>query len=335
MRLSVFDRPPADLERLAAHQLSAALDGPTLVSLPGRRGQPLFLSTLLHGNEVTSWEVARGILAAARKGNLERSVLLFIGNIPAAAKRLRYLAGQPDYNRIWSGGERPEHRLATEVLEIVRAARPFAVIDIHNNTGRNPFYSCVSRIEPAHLHLASMFSPTAVYYTNPNSALSIACSEFAPAIAIECGKSGDASGVEKARKLVFDAMAEESWRSDFHFVHGLRLYHTLGRLFLQEGPSYSFDGSPADVMLTASIEDWNFRTAEAGSVWAHTTLTESPLRVVDQTGADITGDFFVQKNGETRLIVPATPSMLTTDIDNIRLDCFGYLMEPISFGSAA
>jgi hypothetical protein len=335
MRLSIFDDAPSGLEDLAADEIGALLDGPTLINLKGARPQPLFVSTLLHGNETTSWQVACEIIKKARGGMLDRSVLLFVGNVPAATARRRYLPGQPDYNRIWSGGERAEHALAAEVLAAVRAAAPFAVIDIHNNTGRNPFYSCVSRIEPTHLHLASLFSPIAVFYTNPNSALSIACAPLAPSIAIECGLPGNAAGVEHATALVFETMRLENWFADFGFAQGLRLYHTLGRLFLQDGVSFSFDNSSADVMLPAEFEEWNFNTAKVGEVWARSSLTSSPLRVIDEMGADITSRFFSHRDGETRLVTAVTPAMLSTNAENARLDCLGYLMEPISFGGAS
>ncbi len=334
MRLSLFDDAPCGLENVAADDIGALLDGPTLIALKGARPQPLFISTLLHGNETTSWHVVREIIRRARRAVLDRSVLLFVGNIPAATANRRYLPGQPDYNRIWSGGDRPEHALAAEVLAVVQAAAPFAVIDIHNNTGRNPLYSCVSRIEPPHLHLASLFSSVAVYYTNPGSALSVACAPLAPSIAIECGMPGDAAGVESATRLVFEAMRVENWCADFGVAHHLQLYHTLGRIILEDGVSFSFDNSPADVMLPSAFEDWNFRSAEIGGVWARSPRRSSPLRVIDETGADITGRFFSHQNGETRLITAATPAMLSTNAENARLDCLGYLMEPISFGGS-
>jgi len=39
----------------------------------------------------------------------------------------------------------------------------FASVDIHNNTGLNPHYGCVTALRHASLHLAAMFSRTVVY----------------------------------------------------------------------------------------------------------------------------------------------------------------------------
>lgn len=332
MRLSVFDKAPVGLEDLEVKNVRDALTGPSLIYLPGRKSRPIFVSVLLHGNETTSWTVAQKLIAISRREKLKRPILLFIGNVPAAAAGKRYLPGQLDYNRIWSGGEHPENALATETLGLVRAANPFAAIDIHNNTGANPLYSCVSRLEPSHLHLASLFSPLAVYYTNPSSALSIACSDFAPSVAVECGVSGEPAGIERALTLIDAAMALDEWRADFGGARDIDLYHTLGRIFLDESASFSFDGSPADAMISPEIEDWNFRMIGEEAVWARSPRSQSPLRVVNEMGADITDSHFAFRNGETRLVAPAVPAMLSKDKDNARLDCLGYLMEPISLG---
>lgn len=329
MRLSVFDEAPAGLETRDAHEIGGLLDGPSLIRLNGGGERPLFISALLHGNETTSWDVARELISRARTGSLEKPILLFVGNIPAAAAKKRYIAGQLDYNRIWSGGDRPEHRLADEALRIIRDTRPFAIIDIHNNTGRNPLYSCVNRLEPAHLHLASMFSDIAVYYTNPPSALSIACSGFAPSIAVECGKSGDREGFGRALGLVEQAMAAASFHGDFAHAPRLSLYHTLGRVVLDGGASFSFDGASADAMIARGLEDWNFTIVDVDRVWARVSTPVSPLRVIDESGADVTDNFFRRDADEIRLKEPATPAMLSVDRDNARLDCLGYLMEPI------
>ena len=49
-----------------------------------------------------------------------------------------------------------------EVIEIVRKHSPFASIDIHNNTGNNPHYGCVNRLEESFLHLARLFKRRAL-----------------------------------------------------------------------------------------------------------------------------------------------------------------------------
>ena len=61
--LQEIDYLPEGLLGLEAHQLTGALAGPTLIHLPGRREEPLFVSVLMHGNETVGWEAVRALLA--------------------------------------------------------------------------------------------------------------------------------------------------------------------------------------------------------------------------------------------------------------------------------
>jgi len=51
--LTVLDSLPNGFLDTPARQLHCLLSGPTLIHLPGRRREPLFVSVLLHGNEDT------------------------------------------------------------------------------------------------------------------------------------------------------------------------------------------------------------------------------------------------------------------------------------------
>jgi hypothetical protein len=60
------------------------------------------------------------------------------------------LPGQPDYNRIWPGGEAddsPEARMMAEVVAVLHKRGLFASVDVHNNTGLNPHYACINRVD--------------------------------------------------------------------------------------------------------------------------------------------------------------------------------------------
>ncbi|MDP2324627.1 MAG: succinylglutamate desuccinylase/aspartoacylase family protein, partial [Gammaproteobacteria bacterium] len=72
-----------------------------MIHVRGIREVPLFVSVLLHGNEVSGWNALRRLLASPQP--LVRSLLVFIGNVDAAAEGLRLLPGQLDFNRIWPG----------------------------------------------------------------------------------------------------------------------------------------------------------------------------------------------------------------------------------------
>jgi len=140
---------------LEARDLHRILVGPTLIHLPGRRDEPLFVSILLHGNEDTGLKAIQAVLKKYQNQPLPRSISLFIGNVSAARQGLRRLDNQPDYNRVWSADDNesllPEHHLMRNVVGIMAKRRVFASIDIHNNTGLNPHYGCVNRLDDAFL----------------------------------------------------------------------------------------------------------------------------------------------------------------------------------------
>ena len=188
-----YEELPEGLLEARPTQLSDVLGGPSLIHLPGRRLQPLFVSVLLHGNETTGFQALQALLARYQGKQLPRALSIFIGNVEAARDGLRRLAGQPDYNRVWPGSEHPdspEKRMMAEVVDIMQRRQPFASVDVHNNTGINPHYACINRIEHRFMHLASLFSRTLVYFIRPAGVQSMAFAQLCPAITVECGKVG-------------------------------------------------------------------------------------------------------------------------------------------------
>ena len=129
-------------------------------------------------------------------------VIIFIGNTKAAAKGLRQLEHQPDYNRIWETGDLAENKLAMEVIEFAKTQNVFASLDIHNNTGKNPNYGCINYLDEPFLKLASHFSNTTVYFTEPHNVHSIAFGKFCPAMTIEAGLSGSLEGINETTQLI-------------------------------------------------------------------------------------------------------------------------------------
>ena len=91
---------PKEVAALSAEELLGALGGPTLFDLRRSGEPPLFVSTLLHGNETSGWDAVRRI--AGRGEAYEFSWMLFLGNVEAAAQGARSLPGQGDFNRIWN-----------------------------------------------------------------------------------------------------------------------------------------------------------------------------------------------------------------------------------------
>lgn len=330
LSLTRMDRFPPELDGLDVRAVRRAFAGPALVTIEGERRGPLFVSTLLHGNETTSFDVLKHLAARCRQGRPPRDLMVLVGNVAAAEAGLRVLPGQADFNRIWDQGDSAEHALAAEVLDTARAAGLFASIDLHNNTGDNPVYGCVNALRPADLHLAARFAPIGVYYLNPPTTQSIAFSRLCPAITVECGRSGDPDGLAAATGLVDWALEQESLPDTPPAPGALTLHETVGRVLVSPGNSVAFAPDRADLTLRRDLEHLNFRPMRAGDLVGESAGDGLPLTVCDEHGHDLTGEFLCRDGDAIRLVRDVTPAMVTPDLSIIRQDCLCYFMTPIA-----
>jgi hypothetical protein len=315
-----------DLTGVPARNVRRLFPESTLISLDGHDPQPLFVSVLIHGNETVGWEALKRLQVWMADHPLPRSILIFIGNVRAAERGVRMMPDRPDYNRIWRAGDTPEHDLAARVTAMVRDARPFAAIDLHNNTGANPHYALVHHDRPEDLQLISLFSPHAMMTNNPPGTCSEAMSAFCPAITAECGHSGIAANEDAAFNLVLDALHLDHWRGAPDLE--MDLYTVRGRVLIDPSARMVFEhGAPGDVEFPASLEKWNFFDRPAGSTFARILNGNNPVRVTTETGEDVTDDCFRRDGDRLILTRDFTPVMLTTNETAIRADCLGYLME--------
>lgn len=332
--LTVLDTLPEGFLDTPASELYRLLPGPTLIHLPGRQQPALFVSVLLHGNEDTGLVALQSVLRHHALRLLPRALSVLIGNVAAARVGLRRLDGQPDYNRVWPGGELPnavpEQAAMREALEITRARGVFASIDVHNNTGLNPHYSVVNRLDPAVLHLAVLFSRTVVWFRGLPGSQTTAFSPLCPALTVECGKPGIPANEEHAARFI------EACLHLAHFpVHEVReqdidLYHTVATVRIPPAVSFAFGEASADIAFDPKLDHMNFRQLEPGTVFAHSRQAR-PLDVFDEGGRSVVADFFDCRDGVICLRRPSTPAMLTLDERAVRQDCLCYLMERLPF----
>jgi len=329
--LRQYDEMPAGLLEAEAGQLADLLGGPSLIHLPGRRERPLFVSLLLHGNETTGLLALQSLLKDYRERELPRALSVLIGNVEAARDGLRRLAGQPDYNRVWPGTEyedSPEKRMMAEVVDIMRERQPFASVDIHNNTGINPHYACVNRIDHRFMHLGSLFSRTLVYFIRPTGVQSMAFAELCPSITVECGKVGHSAGEQHALEFM-DACLHLSELPDHPVAaHDIDLFHTVAIVRVPRAYSFGFGDSPADICFVDDLDHLNFRELPPGTTLAHVDGIEGlPLEATDEHGRQVAERFFSVEDNALRTTRALMPSMFTLDERVIRQDCLCYLME--------
>lgn len=326
---------PEGLLTANSRLLEQILGAPTLIHLAGEREPPLFVSVLMHGNETVGWEAIRAVLSDNRQRHgrlrLPRSLCLFIGNVSAAAANVRHLPGQPDYNRVWPGSElptTPEHELMHEVVARMADRGLFASIDLHNNTGFNPHYACVNRLDARFFRLATLFSRTVVYFLRPKGVQSLAMANICPAVTLECGKVGDTHGVAHARDYLDAALRLSSLPEHPVSPQDIDLFQTVARVSVPADASFAFPPGRADIELSPELERMNFRELPRGTMIGRIHGNgETRLEVRDDLGRDVSERYFQVEGGELRLKRPVMPSMLTRNEVVIRQDCLCYLME--------
>ena len=329
--INEIDDYPEALLSCEPAELYSMLGKPTLIHLAGEKPDPLFICTLLHGNETTGIYALQALLKEYRQRTLPRSVSIFIGNVEAAAENQRRLDRQADYNRVWPGTH--EHFLAEahamqQVTDSMRERKPFASIDIHNNTGRNPHYGCINKLDHRYLALAGMFSNTVVFFTTPKGVQSAAFAEICPAVTLECGQPGEASGVSHAFRYLDSVLNLEHIPE--HVSDHINLYHTVARVTIPHDYSFGFSDD-ATINLLKEIEMYNFTDLQPGTPIAQITPDSSAfLEAWGEDDREVGREFFEYRGNNIVLRKHVMPSMLTSNTTVIRQDCLCYLMERIS-----
>jgi succinylglutamate desuccinylase len=321
---------PAGLLDVAAENLHQLIPEPALFHLPGRRADTLFVSVLLHGNEPTGFLALQRLLQKYHTQTLPRSLSIFFGNTQAARLNQRRLDGQPDFNRIWAGtslADSPERRWAAQIIEIMRERNLFASIDVHNNTGLNPHYACINKLDNDFLQLGRLFGRLLVYFTHPKGTQSLAFAELCPAVTLECGRPRQQYGTEHAFEFL-DSCLHLTALPDYGLTkQDVDIYHTVAQVTIADEMSFSFSDESADLYLNPDLEQMNFTDVSAGTMLGKINHARLPVIARNDDGDDVTAQFFCNQAGHLVITRPAMPSMLTLNERVIRQDCLCYLME--------
>jgi len=333
--LTVYGSLPEGLLDCEPTELHTVLPGPSLIHLPGKKSDPLFVSVLLHGNESTGWLAVRQVLRQYQEKVLPRAMSLFIGNVLAAKDSVRHLEGKPDYNRIWKADSNlDEDDMVHEILEQMEQRNVFASIDIHNNSGHNPHYACINRLATPFFELATMFSNTIVYFLKPDSVQSLAFANLCPAVTVECGKPNEKHGVEHARDFILSALSLNEFDEHSRDIHNLNIYHTVVIVKLKEGLSVGMEGEDCALQLLPKVDFLNFNELEPGKALARVREPDyMPVMALNEFGKDVAEKYFEIKDGLLCITTEVMPSMLTLDMDIIRQDCLCYLMERLDLST--
>ena len=301
---------------------------PTLIQLDGKGPDFLFISILLHGNEYTGLKVMQRVLAEHAE-DLPRSILLFIGNVWAAEQGRRFLPGQVDFNRCWPGHTletSPTSQMMQRVTEIAHGLPLFAAIDIHNNTGKNPHYACITDPTMENQNLAARFNRVGMVY-NHHGVCTMAFNGICPAVTLECGVPGDPEGIEHACRFLEDILTLDELPHTRPTRHALHLVESHLTLNIPEHVSFEFDpAADVDLRFENDIEERNFTLIDPHQVFGYTRVAR-PISITDTDGHDVTDDIMRVEEGKIYLNNTLMPAMLTRDKLVVRQDCLCHLLQ--------
>ncbi|MCB0367331.1 MAG: succinylglutamate desuccinylase/aspartoacylase family protein [Bdellovibrionaceae bacterium] len=333
MELNILRDLPDVLLTCRPDELFGEFGGPILLEIGHQDCPPLFVSTLLHGNETTGFFALQRLFAEYRHHpeRFHRPLIVLFGNVEAASKGLRRRDDQLDYNRVWAGGTSPEHQWAQEILHYIKNRQIFAGLDIHNNTGRNPMYGCVNFLNEKLIYMASLFSPHIVYFQKPDGVLSKAMAQFATGITIECGLPGVPEGIDQVYDYLLTLLHLETMQEIHPGSQGVNVYHSRNRLMIPDSFSLAREESPdsaqADFVLPKEFDQWNFSELKSDALIMRRNNPHGFLIVQNENGDHVQDDYLEFSGCEVRLKQPTIPSMFTRDVAVAKQDCLGYLMD--------
>jgi hypothetical protein len=318
-----------------------SLGGPAAIVVRGRdRTRCRVVVTLLHGNEPSGLVALHGRL---RDGLVPATDTLFVlGAVSAALAdpplSRRDLADGRDLNRSF-GPDAPagdSRDLALAILEVVRAAGPEAVIDIHNNTGHNPPYAVAVRIGDEERQLARQFGDRIVHYDLHIGALVEETPELCPTVVIEAGRAGDPAADLAARRGLDRFLDVPVLFERASGASPLDVFHRPVRVQIASGVrlAYGEESEPgADLTVAEDVDRHNFQLLPAGTElgWL-APQAPWPLVARGADGVERSHQLFARDGGRLVARHPIVPIMMTTNPQIARSDCLFYAVERQSAG---
>jgi len=335
--LTILDHIPSAFLSISHREIKNLFETPTLIHLKGEKDPALFISILLHGNEYSGLQIMQELLKKYQTTDgykLPRSIWLFIGNVDAAQMGVRLRDGQIDFNRAWPGTPEPDSDTAIliqEVMDRITQDELFASLDLHNNTGQNPPYGCISVVNEKNKYLASFFNHIAMVFQSPKGVSTMAFDELCPAITLECSTPGNEPARKRAFDLIDDLMHMDHFPTKPLPAHDLQLVKNSATIKINANVTFCFEdddnkSSDMDLTVVKNFDHHNFTLLEKNEVFAYSKV-DKPLLVISPNGKDITDDLIQNDNGKLSLKKALMPAMISMDKKIVLQDCLCYLLE--------
>jgi hypothetical protein len=329
-------------------EILGAFEGlPALIRIPAatpagnRRAR--FVSCLLHGNEPSGFQAMVEVLRRGERFPFDLWVL--IGNVRAATEDglygHRHLDDQEDFNRVWGIADPATdmQRCGAEILAELREADLEAAVDIHNNSGRNPFYAILTELSPAGQQLASLCADAVLLWRLRADTLMEALAPRCPAVSVECG-APHRDGTTFASRVVHRFLTAEG----FDGVDGAGvpvdatgdgMLETRDRVTVCPDVDLAFGTGLADgydLVVAPDLDRYNFGLLPAGETIGYVTPgTPMPLCATDMDGNDVADQLFrITDDGRVVVVDDVVPLMMTTTVLQTRRDCLFYTSRPVT-----
>jgi len=336
-KLNIVTEVPHAFLDISYRDIKKLFETPTLIQLKGAKSPALFVSILLHGNEFSGLQIIQKILTKYKTTNgfkLPRDLYVFVGNVDAAELGLRALGGQIDFNRAWPGtphSDSDKAILIQALIDTITKEDLFASIDLHNNTGKNPHYGCISDVTKENKYLCTLFNHIGMVFKTPKGVSTMAFDGLCPAITLECSTPGNEPAIEKAFSLIDDLMHMDHFPDRPVPKHDLQLVQNSATIKINKDVTIAFEEEDnthedIDLVIAKNFDRHNFTLLAQDEVFAHSKV-DKPLVVTSEDGKDITDTIIQNDHGKISLKKSLMPAMITLDTNIVLQDCLCYLLE--------
>jgi predicted deacylase len=333
--IRILERPAGDWADLVGDtpiDFLANLGGPAAIRIAGReRAETRALVTLLHGNEPSGVVALRRWLADGAQPATD--VLIVVAAVDAGLEppgfANRMLPGRRDLNRCFGEpSDDVDGRLARAIHDLLTDAAPVALVDLHNNSGHNPPYGVLTRVDDARLHVLSLFANACMVSNLRLGTMVEALEAATTCVTVECGRSGDPAADDVAYEGICRYLGRrELPRGE---LPGIALFTDPIRVQIASGISVAFGDAPTSgvhLTLVPEIESFNFGSIEAGRRIGWVSAGPWPLAARGADGVDRSQELFELRGHELVARRPLVPVMMTTDARVAIADCLCYVVQ--------
>ena len=308
------------------------LGGPCWIHLAGKdRSRTRSITTLLHGNEPSG---ARALQRFLKDGDRPATdVLALVAAVKTALEppgfAYRMLPGARDLNRCFAGPySELEGMLAREILDGLQAARPEALVDVHNTSGSGPAYGVGTRLSPACLAITSLFASQYVLTDIRLGSLMEATADAFPTVTIECGGARSAAADEVAFNGLQRFLCGESVLSATAASRDVVVLKHPLRVCLGPGASIAYSQAPVagrTLTLRDDIDRFNSTVLPPHEIIGWTNELGA-LNAAGSPGLTHVEELFDVRSGRLRAKRALRLFMATTEARIAEDDCVFYVV---------